>query len=395
MGLGKKFLEVFWDSFRSLFHGRVPLAALLIGTPLMFTVLFGVIYDADVVNDITLTVYDEDQTSLSRTVVQAYADADRFRVVSYVASEEEMKAEILEGRARAALEIPKNFSKEVRLGRGADYMLMVNSANNMFGNAAIAASQEISRSLSVAIGQKLLEGVNLKPSEAMNAAYPVRLGVRITGDPANGYTSFMLAGLMMNGLQIGVMVTLSPLLVTEILGLRRGREYPSWLLSLAGALPYPILAFVGFMASMLVLVNVFAVPMRGSWLDAALLGGSFLTFVSGVLLLFSACVPSRELSLQAPMVYIMPGVLYSGLSWPPFDMSTVARMRASRSVTSRFRATARSSSRTAQLWLGRASSATCLRPSSLISAASAACGKSKQGRWPHDVVFHAFQKRAR
>ena len=324
MGLGKKFLEVFWDSFRSLFHGRVPLAALLIGTPLMFTVLFGVIYDADVVNDITLTVYDEDQTSLSRTVVQAYADADRFRVVSYVASEEEMKAEILEGRARAALEIPKNFSKEVRLGRGADYMLMVNSANNMFGNATIAASQEISRSLSVAIGQKLLEGVNLKPSEAMNAAYPVRLGVRITGDPANGYTSFMLAGLMMNGLQIGVMVTLSPLLVTEILGLRRGREYPSWLLSLAGALPYPILAFVGFMASMLVLVNVFAVPMRGSWLDAALLGGSFLTFVSGVLLLFSACVPSRELSLQAPMVYIMPGVLYSGLSWPPFDMSTVA-----------------------------------------------------------------------
>ena len=142
MGLGKKFLEVFWDSFRSLFHGRVPLAALLIGTPLMFTVLFGVIYDADVVNDITLTVYDEDQTSLSRTVVQAYADADRFRVVSYVASEEEMKAEILEGRARAALEIPKNFSKEVRLGRGADYMLMVNSANNMFGNAAIAASQK-------------------------------------------------------------------------------------------------------------------------------------------------------------------------------------------------------------------------------------------------------------
>ena len=94
MGLGKKFLEVFWDSFRSLFHGRVPLAALLVGTPLMFTVLFGVIYDADVVNDITLTVYDEDQTSLSRTVVQAYADADRFRVVSYVASEEEMKAEI-------------------------------------------------------------------------------------------------------------------------------------------------------------------------------------------------------------------------------------------------------------------------------------------------------------
>ena len=320
----KKFLEVFCESFRSLFHGRVPLAVLLIGTPLMFTVLFGVIYDADVVNDIPLTIYDEDQSSLSRTVIQAYADADRFHVVSYVSSEEEMKAELLEGRAKAALEIPKDFSKDVRLGRGSDFLLMVNSTNNMFGNAALAASQEIARSVSVGVGQKLMEGIGLKSGDAMNAAYPVRLGVRITGDPANGYTSFMLAGLMMNGLQIGVMVTLSPLLVTEILGLRRGKEYPSWLLSIAGALPYPMLAFVGFMASLLVLVHVFAVPMRGSWLDAALLGGSFLTFVSGVLLLFSACVPSRELSLQAPMVYIMPGVLYSGLSWPPFDMSSVA-----------------------------------------------------------------------
>ena len=325
MGLGKKFLEVFWDSFRSLFHGRVPLAALLVGTPLMFTVLFGVIYDADVVNDITLTVYDEDQTSLSRTVVQAYADADRFRVVSYVASEEEMKAEILEGRARAALEIPKNFSKEVRLGRGADYMLMVNSANNMFGNAAIAASQEISRSLSVAIGQKLMEGVNLKPSEAMNAAYPVRLGVRITGNPANGYASFMLSGLMLNGLQIGVMVTLAPLLITEL----QRRQWPSvpvWLLLPAKVIPYILWSLVGFTIAMLICIYVFAVPMVGNWLDAFIDATGFLLFVAGALMLFSACSPSRPLSLQIPMLYIMPGVLYSGLSWPTFDMSSYAYM---------------------------------------------------------------------
>lgn len=322
--MAQRFWEVFSESFRSLFRGRVPLAALLIGTPLAFTLLFGVIYDGNVVNDIALTVYDEDQSSMSRTLIQAYGDSDRFRIVSHVLSEEAMKAEILEGRARAALEIPRDFSKDVRLGQGADYLLMVNSANNMFGNAALAASQEIARSFSVGVGQKLMEGVGLKPDDAMNAAYPVHLGVRITGDPANGYTSFMLAGLMLNGLQIGVMVTLAPLLITEILGLQRGREYPSWLLALAGALPYPMVAFVGFLVSMFVCVHVFAVPMRGSWLDACLLGIAFLTFVTGVLLLFSACVPSRELSLQAPMLYIMPGLLYSGLSWPPFDMSTFA-----------------------------------------------------------------------
>ncbi|MDD6924275.1 MAG: hypothetical protein PUI81_09275, partial [Veillonellaceae bacterium] len=113
------------------------------------------------------------------TLIQAYGDSDRFRIVSHVLSEEAMKAEILEGRARAALEIPRDFSKDVRLGQGADYLLMVNSANNMFGNATIAASQEIARNLEVSVSTSMLESGGLMPAAALANAYPVRLGVRI------------------------------------------------------------------------------------------------------------------------------------------------------------------------------------------------------------------------
>lgn len=320
----RRFLEVFQDSFRSLFRGCVPLAALLVGTPLMFTLLFGLIYDENVVNDIALTVYDEDQSSMSRMLIQAYGDNDRFHIVSYVSSEEEMKAEILEGRARAALEIPRDFSKEVRLGRGSDYLLMVNSANNMFGNATIAASQEIARSLEVSVATSMLEAGGLLPAAALTNAYPARLGVRITGDPANGYAAFMLGGLMLNGLQIGIMVTLAPLLITELLRPRYDRRYPSWLFMLAGILPYALIAFLGYLISLLACIHLFYVPMHGSWLAVCALGVAFIAFVCCVLLVFSTCVPSRELSLQAPMLYIMPGLLYSGLSWPAFDMSTFA-----------------------------------------------------------------------
>ena len=322
--MGRKFREVFLDSFRSLFSGRVPLAALLIGVPLGFTLLFGTIYKENVVNHIPLAVYDEDQSSLSRQFIQSYCDSDRFTVTDYVSNEEEMKQALLEGRAMAVLEIPRDFSQDIHLGRGSDAMLMVNSSNNMFGNAALSASQEIARSFSLAVSVNLLEAGGLLPAAAWNNAYPVRLGVRITGNPANGYTSFMLSGLMLNGLQIGVMVTLAPLLITEILRRRYGKTYPSWLLIMAGTMPYWLTAMAGYLLSLLVVIGPFAVPMRGSWLDAMILGGSFLLFVCGVLLLFSACVPSRELSLQAPMVYIMPGLLYSGLSWPVFDMNSMA-----------------------------------------------------------------------
>jgi len=229
----KQFVHVFWVSLRGLFRGRVPFAALLIGTPLGFTLLFGTIYAENVVNDIPLAVYDEDQSVLSRKLIQAYDDADRFTVVTYVTSEEEMRAKLMDGQALAALEIPKGFSKEIHLGNGADALLMVNSANNMFGNAALSASQEIARTFSVGVASELLEAGGLLPQAALSNAYPVRLGVRITGNPANGYASFMLSGLMLNGLQIGVMVTLAPLLITELLRRRWDRRYPSWLLAAA------------------------------------------------------------------------------------------------------------------------------------------------------------------
>ncbi len=322
--IARQFWEVFWNELRGLFRGRVPLACLLIGTPLAFTLLFGVIYGENVVNHIPLVIYDEDQSALSRKVIQAYADADRFVVTDYVQSEEEMKAALLNGYGKAALEIPRDFAKNVKHGDGADCMLMVNSANNMFGNATIAASQEIARNLEVSVATSMLQSGGLLPAAALNNAYPVRLGVRITGDPANGYAAFMLGGLMLNGLQIGIMVALSPLLITELLRRRYDERYPSWLFELAGLLPYGLVAFLGYVISIFVLIHGFAVPMHGSFADAYLLGGAFIAFVCCVLMLFSACVPSRELSLQAPMVYIMPGLLYSGLSWPAFDMSNLA-----------------------------------------------------------------------
>ncbi len=75
---------------------------------------------------------------------------------------------------------------------------------------------------------------------------------------------------------------------------------------------------------MLVIKNFFAIPMRGSWIEALILGFGFIFFVSNVLLIFAAAAPNEVLAIQAPMIYIMPGLLYSGLSFPIFDMNYYA-----------------------------------------------------------------------
>ncbi len=319
----RQFAAIFGAEMRYLIKSKICL--INIGVPVAFALLFGCVYTYNVVNDIPLCIYDEEQSNVSRQIITAFGDSDRFTITAYVQSEEEMREAIYSGEARAALEIPQDFSKDFKTGDTADIMLMVDSANNMFGNAAIAAAQEIARSLCVSVANSVMQSAGLLPQEALNTVYPVRLGVRILGNPVNGYTEFMLGGLMLNGLQIGLMLALAPLLITEL----QRRQWPSvpvWLLLPAKVIPYILWSLVGFTIAMLICIYVFAVPMVGNWLDAFIDATGFLLFVAGALMLFSACSPSRPLSLQIPMLYIMPGVLYSGLSWPTFDMSSYAYM---------------------------------------------------------------------
>lgn len=323
MAVWQKFWAIVCNEWHYLTHGRPPVAIIIFAMPLAFSLLFGCVYRGNVVNNIPFVVYDEDQSKLSRSLIQAYADADRFTYVAQAASEEEMREAIESGQAKMALGIPKDFDKDIRSGLGSDILIMVDSTNNMFGNAALSASQEISRSYSVAVSKSLLESLSLLPDDAIHAAYPVHMGVRILGNPANGYSSFMLSGLMMNGLQIGIMLTIAPAMVTEFFR-RRWRGTNPLFISLGKTLPYWCLGLVSFILSLNVVVYGFAVPMRGSWGDAILMAGAFLFFVSSVLHVFSVFCPTRVLALQSPMVYIMPGLLYSGLSWPAFDMSDVA-----------------------------------------------------------------------
>ena len=86
---------------------------IIVGLPLAFTIIFGHVYDLNVVNQISLTICDEDQSSTSRTLINMYADSEKFSIVSHVATLDEVHSEIFSGRAKAALIIPKNFSREV------------------------------------------------------------------------------------------------------------------------------------------------------------------------------------------------------------------------------------------------------------------------------------------
>ncbi len=129
-----KLWQVIRDETRYLVSGRFPLLIIIFALPLFFTVLFGAIYAQNSVKHIPMAIYDQDQSSLSRTLIQMYTDSERYNVVAYVSTQEEMEQEIADSKALVVLAIPQDFSRDVKKGKGSDIALVVNSTNNMFGN---------------------------------------------------------------------------------------------------------------------------------------------------------------------------------------------------------------------------------------------------------------------
>jgi ABC-2 type transport system permease protein len=313
------------EEFRKVFQPMSTSLLLMVGIPVIYSLLFGQVYSQGVVKNIPTVVYDQDQSAASRSVIRAFADSERFQLVEQVASQEEMETSLQENRALAAVAIPPNFQKNIKLGLSSEVSVLTNATNLMYANTVLSTIQELTQTLTAGTGQQLVEAMGQPPSQALRTAAPVRISVRITHNPTLSYNNFILPGLGANGLQIGIFLAVC----TTITGLYakvaalRGR---SSVAVIAGRLlPYWLGGVLGFIGYMLVIVFIFGVPCKGSIGQMLLLGGTFSLALVAISALYSAVAPSEIMALQLPMLYFMPAFLFSGYSWPFLAMNEFSR----------------------------------------------------------------------
>lgn len=320
-----RFKEIIRLELRALFCPKSPTVLLLFGIPILYSFLFGCAYSGNVVKYVPTVIYDQDQTAASRALTQAYIDSERYEVVAQVTTQEEMEQLLHESKALVAVSIPPKFAQNIKLGITSEILIETNSTNNMFANAVISSSQEIIQTFSAATGQKLLEALNQMPAPALRTAAPVKLGIRIINNPTTSYTNFMLAGLVANGLQIAILLVAGTLIAKEYGHLSRWQGTSSIAIVSGKLLPCWVCA-IGAFISYLVIINLFfGVPFRGNVVSVLLLGSAFTFLVINLSFFFSAITSNEVNALQVPLLYIMPGLLYSGLSWPPLAMSGFAQ----------------------------------------------------------------------
>ncbi|WP_133121207.1 ABC transporter permease [Kyrpidia spormannii] len=301
--------------WRALIRDRRMLAILLL-VPVAYLVLFGFLYSEHKVRHLPTIYVDEDQSALSREILEGFSASEGFQLIGPVASEAEALDAVQRGEASMALVIPPDLSRTVKRGQEGKILAVIDGSNMIIANSALQNANAVVQTFSGGIAIQRMEARGLSP----DYGYGLGFGYRMLFNPTLNYSDFLLLGLAGTVFQQVILLGVS-------LGVTREKEQGRWGAYLAGGrrpgtvflaktLPYFLIGLFDVLLGVGVAVRGFGVPFQGAMMPFVALSVAFVLVL--VALGFAASLFSRGRleATQVSMLVAVPSFLLSGFTWP-------------------------------------------------------------------------------
>ncbi len=291
---------------------------LIFFAPVLQIVLLGYAANMDV-NDIPMSVSDQDRTVESRELVQRFVGSGSFVVSHAAASAEEAERDIERGRSSLALIIPPGYGRSQAAGRVGTVQLLADGSESQ--SAAIGLSYAtlvVSRQAAATAAARLSA---LGAAAGRVKAVRVVPAVRVLYNPTLASRNFMVPGVLAMVLMIITTVltslsivkekergTLEQLIVTPIT--------PRQLI--VGKLaPFVLISIVVISLVLAASLLLFGLSVRGSLLLLYALSLLFMLTTLGAGLFISTISRTQQQAMMiAVFFFIMPMVILSGFVFP-------------------------------------------------------------------------------
>lgn len=298
--LYKEFIVVFRDPM-TLFFMFFP--------PLIQMIAFGYALDNDV-KHMAMAVLNEDKTEESREFLNTFVNTQTFRIVAEVGSVEELATFVRRGKAYVGLQIPPDFTRDLRAGRTARVQVLIDGSNST------TASQALNTSLGVTLRLSLVRLLR----ETGRTEMPIEVRPQMLYNPDMRSPNFFVPGVIGIVLQIATTFATAMSIVRER---ERGTleqllvsPLSRWGLMLGKLLPYLCISSTMAGGLFVFMRFLFRVPIAGS---LAALMISTLIYIFALLslgLLISTKAQNQMQALQMSMTFMLPSVFFSGFIFP-------------------------------------------------------------------------------
>lgn len=301
---------VFWKEVLHILRDPRTLA-LIIMMPAMQLIIYGYAIETDI-KHIRTVLYDEDQTPLSRRLIDSFVQSSYFDMTLKVQSSEELQKALDRGEVKAGLHIPSNFSKDLLANRQVALQLLIDGTDSNPANTALNTSR--------AIVTAFMQKEDLIPVSVV----PIDFRPRLWYNPDLKSDYFMVPGLV--GLLIQLLIpmvtataivrekergNIEQLLVTPI------KPYE---LIVGKLIPYVVIGLV--IGAMIISAAhlLFNIPIRGSLVSLFVTTFLFLSVCLGIGLFASTIAQNQQQAGQMVMFLAPPSILLSGFIFPRESM---------------------------------------------------------------------------
>ncbi|MGD8753315.1 MAG: ABC transporter permease [Anaerolineales bacterium] len=286
---------------------------LVLGIPIMQLLLLGYAATNDVRN-VPLAVFDQDRGSAARALLDAYRAADYFALAYDVDSEEEMRALIDTGDARAGLIIPPDYGERLKGGQIAQVAFVLDGSDPTVASTSLSAAQLIGQDHATQILAERSGG------QSLSDRLPVQVRTRVWYNPDMVSAYYMVPGVIGQ-----ILYALTSILTATAVVRERERgtieqlivtPIRSWELVVGKIIPYVILAFLNTLEVLAIGSWLFNVPIRGELTLIILLSGLFLLSGLGIGLLASTIANTQQEAMLSVFMTLLPAIFLSGFFFP-------------------------------------------------------------------------------
>lgn len=320
-----KWSSIVTREFRQIFVKDPRLIGIIFAASIAYLLLFSMLYGTHVVKYVPLAIYDEDQTPMSRALIQAFADSEKFQIVAQPADEIEMKEMLKDHTVYGAIQIQSGFSREISAGRASPFLFIASGVNLVVTNIATTAAQEVTATFAQATSSRLAETAGLSPALAAGKTAPVQAMLRVYNNPILSYLNFFVIGLAMAAFQQGVFLPVGASIIGEYQKLSELAPFSAWKVIGLKMLPYFLLDTISFFLTLFISVKVFAIPCKGDLLSLFALSTAFVITAIGFGSLVSSFCKSEITFTKFCLIYAVPAFTLSGYLWPLMATDTFSQ----------------------------------------------------------------------
>lgn len=300
---------------------------ILFGASIFYSLIYTYSYSHEVVNDISVAVVDLNGTKTSRDVVRMLDATPQMNVTYHTQNFKEAKALFYDDKVHGVIVIPDDFERKIYRGEQAAITAYADATFFMIYKQILSGAAQVAGTTSakIEIGRLMLKGND--KYKAVAQSQPVSVTTSYLFNPASGYGSYAMPGVIMMILQQTLLLSIGMLGGT----LReKKRKYfyvdgdidPRHAVSalLGKAFAFITLHLFNIFFMLVIVYKLFNLPQKGNPFEVFIFIMPYIFAVAFLGISIATLFKKREHSLIFMFFTSIPFIFLSGFSWPANEM---------------------------------------------------------------------------